>query len=511
MAKKILNDAGVSRLWSKIKTALDNKLDKTGNAYSASKLVTEQTIDGVGFNGSDGINHYFTCSTAAATAAKAASAADPTKIFVLATGAKVIVKFTYANTVASPTLNINAKGAKPIYWNGAALTSAQYWSAGSVLAFVYDGTNWNLIGIAKDNNTTYSAATTSASGLMTSAMVTKLNGIAEGANKTTVDTALSADSSNPVANSVINTALENKLDKTENAASATKLASKHYIDGMPFDGSLNVSHYFTCSTEAATAEKVTIVGDPTIDSNATLISGLRITVKFTNANTAANPTINFTVGPNSKGVKPIYWHGAALTSAQYWQAGAVLDFIYDGTNWNLIGVAKDNNTTYSAATTSANGLMTSAMVTKLNGIAAGANSTTVENVLTSTSATNALSAAQGKALNDTKANKATSLSGYGITDAYTKTQTDSAISAAVAGASHLKRSIVETLPTSGIDANTIYMILADDESSDNKYIEWMYINSNWEKVGDSDVDLSGYIKETDLVALTDAEIDAMCV
>ncbi len=112
---------------------------------------------------------------------------------------------------------------------------------------------------------------------------------------------------------------------------------------------------------------------------------------------------------------------------------------------------------------------------------------------------------------DQKAAKATSLSGYGITDAYTKTQTDSAISTAVAGASHLKRSIVETLPTSGIDANTIYMILADDESTDNKYIEWMYINSNWEKVGDSDVDLSGYIKETDLVALTDAEIDAICV
>ena len=191
-------------------------------------------------------------------------------------------------------------------------------------------------------------------------------------------------------------------------------------------------------------------------------------------------------------------------------AGAVLAFVYDGTNWNLIGVAKDNNTTYSAATASANGLMTAAMVTKLNGIEEGANKTVVDSSFVANS-TNPVESRVIQLMLDQKAAKATSLSGYGITDAYTKTQTDSAISTAVAGASHLKRSIVETLPTSGIDANTIYMILADDESTDNKYIEWMYINSNWEKVGDSDVDLSGYIKETDLVALTDAEIDAICV
>ena len=43
---------------------------------------------------------------------------------------------------------------------------------------------------------------------------------------------------------------------------------------------------------------------------------------------------------------------------------------------------------------------TTALLNKLNGIAEGANKTTVENVLTSTSTANALSAAQGKALKD---------------------------------------------------------------------------------------------------------------
>ena len=55
------------------------------------------------------------------------------------------------------------------------------------------------------------------------------------------------------------------------------------------------------------------------------------------------------------------------------------------------------------ATQSTHGLMSATDKTKLDGIAAGATAITVENILTSTSTTNALSAAQGKALNDTKA------------------------------------------------------------------------------------------------------------
>lgn len=58
------------------------------------------------------------------------------------------------------------------------------------------------------------------------------------------------------------------------------------------------------------------------------------------------------------------------------------------------------NTTYTNATTSSDGLMSSEDKTKLNGIAEGANKTTINNTLTSTSITQALSAAQGKELND---------------------------------------------------------------------------------------------------------------
>ena len=80
---------------------------------------------------------YGVCNTTAATAAKTVTVDD----FVLEEQARITVKFTYANSAASPTLNVNGKGAKSILWR-TALPSTQYWVAGQVIDFVYDGTYW---------------------------------------------------------------------------------------------------------------------------------------------------------------------------------------------------------------------------------------------------------------------------------------------------------------------------------------------------------------------------------
>lgn len=92
-----------------------------------------------------------------------------------------------------------------------------------------------------------------------------------------------------------------------------------------------------------------------------------------------------------------------------------------------------------------------------------------------------------------KADKSTTLSGYGITDAYTKAQTDSAISTAVANADHLKREIVSVLPeVEEADEHTIYMVGTGVGSEDSVYEEYMLINGGFEKVGSSEVDLTNY-------------------
>lgn len=57
-------------------------------------------------------------------------------------------------------------------------------------------------------------ASTSTAGLMSASDKTKLDGIATGANKTIVDSALSSTSTNPVQNKVINTELGKKLSRS---------------------------------------------------------------------------------------------------------------------------------------------------------------------------------------------------------------------------------------------------------------------------------------------------------
>lgn len=126
----------------------------------APSLVTKRTIDGVSFDGSANITHFGTCSTAADTAAKVVSVTG----FTLATGAEVTVQFTVTNTAASPTLNVNGTGAKAIVYRNAAI-SAGYLAANRVYKFVYDGTNYELIGDI-NTDTKYSAATTSKAGIV---------------------------------------------------------------------------------------------------------------------------------------------------------------------------------------------------------------------------------------------------------------------------------------------------------------------------------------------------------
>lgn len=94
--------------------------------------------------------YYGECSTAAATAAKVVTCAA----FTLAAGSRVIVKFTVTNTAASPTLNVNSTGAKAIQYRGAAIT-AGYLAANRTYEFVYDGTNWQLVGDIDTNTDTH--------------------------------------------------------------------------------------------------------------------------------------------------------------------------------------------------------------------------------------------------------------------------------------------------------------------------------------------------------------------
>lgn len=153
LAKKVDKTDGVTGVSY---DTTNKKIQKTINGtttdvVTASTIVTDgggikshQTIKQDGVTGATG-NHYAVCSVAAGTAAKTAdiTAGTPT----LEAGLRVVVKFNNANTAASPTLNINGKGAKAIWYDGAAITTDNAAKAliSGVCEFIYDGTQWHLI------------------------------------------------------------------------------------------------------------------------------------------------------------------------------------------------------------------------------------------------------------------------------------------------------------------------------------------------------------------------------
>lgn len=86
--------------------------------------------------------------------------------------------------------------------------------------------------------------------------------------------------------------------------------------------------YGTCSTGV-------IINTKTVSLDGfVLYKGAKISVLFSKGNNAANPSLDV----NNTGAKYIRIRGAAPTSKDYWKDNAVVDFIYDGTYWEMCNV-----------------------------------------------------------------------------------------------------------------------------------------------------------------------------
>lgn len=107
-----------------------------------------------GIGGGGGVP-YGTCSTSGSVTAKIVNCDEFT---TLQTGAAIRVKFSYANTASSPTMNVNGTGAKSIKKYGTTASMNGMWYMGEVVDFVYDGSYWVMVdgGVA---TTSYYGAT----------------------------------------------------------------------------------------------------------------------------------------------------------------------------------------------------------------------------------------------------------------------------------------------------------------------------------------------------------------
>lgn len=96
----------------------------------------------------------------------------------------------------------------------------------------------------------------------------------------------------------------------------------------------------------------------------------------------------------------------------------------------------------------------------------------------------------------------------------TQSQVSAAITAAVGDIVGIEYVILKVgeyngngVPTITGNVGKIYLVPKTPSETANIYTEWIYANGAFEKIGDTAVDLSGYVQESELIPLTNAQID----
>ena len=82
---------------------------------------------------------------------------------------------------------------------------------------------------------------------------------------------------------------------------------------------------------------------------------------------------------------------------------------------------------------------------------------------------------------------------YKKSETYTQAEVNSLISTL----SGLKLEVVQTLPTEDISTSTIYLVPKTTAETGDVYDEYIYVSNNWEHIGSTTADLTGYVKNTD--------------
>lgn len=82
------------------------------------------------------------------------------------------------------------------------------------------------------------------------------------------------------------------------------------------------------------------------------------------------------------------------------------------------------------------------------------------------------------------------------------------VTAAISDITGFHAEIVTELPAVG-QTNILYLVAKSSAASSDGYDEYLYINGAWERVGSTDIDLSGYVQASEMHAITNTEITAI--
>lgn len=214
---------------TKINELLSGKSD-IGHNHDGRYYTETETDDMV--NGlSNQINEKADKSVVTTSANGLMSKEDKSKLDGIATEAnKTVVDSALSSSSTNPVQNKVVKGAL----DGKANSSHSH--------SITDVTNLQS---SLDSKAGTSIATTSANGLMSSTDKNKLDGIAIGATKVTVDTSLSNSSTNPVQNKVVNNALNGKANSSHNHSISNITNLQSALDNKSDTGHTHDDRYYT--------------------------------------------------------------------------------------------------------------------------------------------------------------------------------------------------------------------------------------------------------------------------
>lgn len=161
---------------------------------------------------------------------------------------------------------------------------------------------------------------------------------------------------------------------------------------------------------------------------------------------------------------------------------------------------------------------TSAEKQKLSGIASGAQANVIESVkVNGTKLTPSSKAVDvtvptktSQLTNDSGYQSATSVESIITAKGYqTQSQVQSLINSAVGNITSIKYEKVNSLPTTG--SNGVIYLVAHSHGTQDIYDEyiWLAETKTYEKIGNTDIDLSAYVKKSELTAITTNDLNTM--
>ena len=90
----------------------------------------------------------------------------------------------------------------------------------------------------------------------------------------------------------------------------------------------------------------------------------------------------------------------------------------------------------------------------------------------------------------------------------TASDVNALIADAISDIQGISISIVQALPATG-EAGVLYFVKNAEGENPNSYDEYIWLGDAYEKIGAIDLDLTGYLKSSEVVAITNSEIDTI--